>query len=117
MDSIKEVNGIIKRCLGYKVKVMYIDSIKREVVFMMYDSFLFKCQLDERYNSFGCGLQFSDGTISTNFLGREISLNSDEKSIKESLKIIDDYCRLRLPDKFLEEYDRAYEIRQHKNFM
>lgn len=42
------------------------------------------------------------------FLGREISLNNDEKSIRESLKIIDDYCRLRLPDKFLLEYHRAY---------
>ena len=37
------------------------------------------------------------------------SLNSDEESIKQSLHIVDDYCRLRLPDKFLEAYDKAYK--------
>lgn len=42
------------------------------------------------------------------FLGNHCSLNSDRKSIEDSLKIIDDYCRLRLPDKFLDAYYKAY---------
>lgn len=41
-------------------------------------------------------------------LGRRCSLNSDEESIKKSLQIIDEYCRLRLPDKFLDAYYEAY---------
>ena len=113
MDSITELNGVIRESLSYKAKIMYINSAKREVVFIMYDSFMFKCQLDERCHSFGCGLQFSDGTISKNFLGRDISFKSDEKSIRKSLQIIDDYCRLRLPDKFLEAYYYAYVASQY----
>lgn len=115
MNSIKEVNRLIVSELGYKVKIAYVDSTKREVAFIMYDSFLFKCQLDERYNTFGCGLLLSDGTISRNFLGKEISLNSDECSMKESLQVIDDYCKLRLPDKFLNAYYKAYVTSQYDN--
>ena len=39
----------------------------------------------------------------------------DEKSIKESLQIIDDYCRLRLPDKFLDAYYHAYVTSQYED--
>ncbi|MDD3205236.1 MAG: hypothetical protein PHS74_05815 [Lachnospiraceae bacterium] len=115
MKNIKEVNKVIVEFLGHKAKIMYIDSTKNEAAFMLYDSFLFKFQLDENHNTFGCGLEFSDGMISKRFLGKDISLDSDEKSIKESLKIIDDYCRLRLPDKFLDSYYKAYVTSQYED--
>lgn len=115
MNNIKEVNKMIRSVLGYKAKIMYIDSSKGEMAFIMYDSILFKCQLDQEHNTFGCGLQFGDGTISRYFLGKEISLNSDEQSIHESLEAIDDYCRLRLPDKFLDAYYQAYVLNQYED--
>lgn len=50
-----------------------------------------------------------NGQLMTEFLGKECSLNGDEESIRKSLKIIDDYCRMRLPDKYLEAYENAYK--------
>jgi len=40
--------------------------------------------------------------------------NRDEQSIKESLQIIDNYCRIGLPDKFLDAYYKAYVTSQYE---
>lgn len=75
-----------------------------------------KCSLDDQYGRFGAGLILGDeGGVLTDFLGKTCSLNGDEKSIKESLQIIDDYCRLRLPDKFLDAYYKAYVLSQYED--
>lgn len=105
---------IISDYLGYKAKIVYHNGSKREVVFKMYDSFLFKCGLDEPHDTFACGLMFSDSICSGVLLGKDFSLNSDEQSIKNSLQTLDDYCRLRLPDKFLDEYYKAYVLSRYE---
>jgi hypothetical protein len=46
-------------------------------------------------------------TLFTTFFGRGVSLNSDKESILTSLQIVDEWCRLHLPEKFLERYDAA----------
>ena len=58
-------------------------------------------------------LQIGKEGIIIEFLGKICSLNSDAESIKESLQIIDNYCRLRLPDKFLDAYYKAYVLSQY----
>jgi len=107
--DINELYRLIETFFSYKARMLYLNSDKKEVVCMLYNAFLLKCGLDERYNSFGAGLIFGtqEATI-TEFLGERCSLNSDEQSIKESLSLIDKYCRLRLPDKFLDAYEKAY---------
>lgn len=66
--------------------------------------------------NFGIGIVLGNGKgILADFLGERCSLNSDEQSIKKSLQIIDDYCRLRLPDKFLDAYYKAYVLRQYES--
>ena len=107
--SIKDLYVFVEDYFGYKSRMLYLNSKSLEVAFIMYDAYLFKCQLDERYGSFGCGLVFDDKTVSIRLLGKKCSLNSDEESIKQSLQIVDDYCRLRLPDKFLEAFNEAYK--------
>ena len=42
------------------------------------------------------------------FFGVHLSPNSDDASIKANLDIVDEWCRLQLPDKFLERYDASY---------
>lgn len=108
MEGI-ELYKLVKEYFGYKADMLYIDSEKKEVACLLYDSFLFKCDLDDQYGRFGGGIHFGqvEATI-TKFLGERCSLNSDPESIKDSLKIVDNYCRLRLPDKFLDAYDKAY---------
>jgi len=108
--DINELFSLIKKHFGYKANMLYIDNEKKEVGFLLYNSFLVKCSLDERYNSFGAGIVFGnqESTI-TEFMGKRCSLNSDEESILSSLSIIDDYCKLRLPDKFLRAFEKAYK--------
>lgn len=106
-----------KNCINWSKITMVIKLIcygviqkKKEVGCMLYDSFLFTCNVNDRYGSFGCGIVLQNDAVAiTDFLGKRTSHNNDEHSIKESLKMVDDYCRLRLPDKFLKAYDEAYK--------
>ena len=112
--DIDKLYDIIENFFGYKCKMRGIDSHKQEVFCILYDSFWLVCNLDDQYGRFGAGLAIGTRGMITNFLGKRCSLNSDEKSIRESLKIIDDYCRLRLPDKFLDAYYEAYVLSQYE---
>jgi len=108
--DVEKLYDIIENYFGYKGDMNYMDVEGKEVGCVLYNAFLLKCDVNDRYGRFGSGIIIGDGgQLLTEFLGKECSLNSDEESIKESLQIIDDYCRLRLPDKFLEAYDRAYK--------
>lgn len=107
--DINKLYDLVETFFGYKTNMLYLDTEKKEVACILYNAFLFKCNLDDRYGRFGAEIVFGiqEATI-TEFLGKRCSLNSDEKSIRDSLQIVDDYCRLRLPDKFLEAYNKAY---------
>lgn len=110
IKNLEDLYSLIKNFLGYKCKMIGIDSEKMEVNALLYDSFFLKCNISDRYGRFGAGICFGDQEYTiTEFLGRRCSLNSDTESIKCSLQIIDDYCRLRLPDKFLNAYNIAYD--------
>ena len=106
--NVEELYDLVENYYGYKVKMRYQNSRTREVVAILYDAFWLKCSLDDQYGRFGAGIVLGNEGIITDFLGKTCSLNSDEESIKNSLKIIDDYCRMRLPDKYLEAYHKAY---------
>lgn len=108
MDT-KELYILVQNFYGYKIKMLYMNSEKKEVGGILYDSFFVSFDTNDRYGRFGVGIHCGEYVI-TEFLGKRCSLNSDKKSIKESLQIIDDYCRLRLPDKFLEAYYDAYVL-------
>lgn len=112
--ELKKLYTLIEDFYGYKCNMRGINSKTNEVYCILYDSFLLKCSLDDCYGRFGAGLFIGEDTVITEFLGRRCSLNSDEQSIKESLQIIDEYCRLRLPDKFLKAYFDVYEISKHR---
>ena len=112
----KELYNLVKEFFGYKAHMRYLNTKTKEVACVLYDSFLLKCNLDDRYGRFGAGIYIGEGpVVLTDFLGKGCSLNSDEESIKESLQIIDEYCRLRLPDKFLDAYNKAYVLSQYED--
>ena len=106
--NVDELYVLVENYYGYKVKMGYLNSKTKEVGAILYDAFYLKCSLDDRYGRFGAGIVVGKGGVIREFLGKECSMNSDEESIKNSLKIIDDYCRMRLPDKYLEAYHKAY---------
>lgn len=107
--DVNKLYDLVENFYGYKIKMRYYNSETYEVFGILYDSFFLICNTNDRYGRFGAGLRFGEQEYTiTEFLGKRCSLNGDEESIKESLQIIDDYCRLRLPDKFLKAYDKAY---------
>ncbi len=110
-----ELYDLVEGFFGYKAKMRYINSATKEVACILYDSFWLKCDLDDQYGRFGAGLEIGKEGIITEFLGKRCSLNSDVESIKKSLQIIDEYCRLRLPDKFLDVYYKAYVLNQYED--
>ncbi len=106
--SVNELYDLIKDYYGYKIHMRSLNSETKEVVGVLYDAFILKCNINDRYDRFGAGINVGNGDIITVFLGKQCSLNSDKKSIQDSLKNIDEYCRLRLPDKYLDAYFKAY---------
>ena len=113
--NVDKLYDLIEDFFGYKCHMRGMDSEKKEVSCILYDSFWLKCSLDDQYGRFGAGLEIGKEGVITDFLGKHCSLNSDERSIRESLKQVDDYCRLRLPDKFLDAYYQAYVLSQYED--
>ena len=114
--NVKELYLLVEEFYGYKIKMQYMNSEKNEVSGIKYDSFFLNCDTNDEYGRFSAGICYGKQKyVITDFLGKRCSLNSDEKSIKESLQIIDDYCRLRLPDKFLDAYYKAYVTSQYED--
>lgn len=77
---------------------------------VLYESFVFECGLDDDYGTFSGGIQFAPGQYLTTFLGENLSLNDDRDSIVKNLALVDEWCRLHLPDKFLERYETALRL-------
>ena len=109
--DVDSLYKLVRDFYGFKCRMRGVNSEKKEISCMLYDSFILICSLGERYGSFSAGIELGKESIITDFLGKYCLLNSDDHSIKESLQLIDDYCRLRLPDKFLEEYHKVYAHR------
>jgi len=112
MDE-NELYQIVFGFFGYKCRMQNFDPEKMEVTCILYDTFLLKCNLNGRNNRYSCEISLGNNAVTiTEFLGNHCFLNNDLESIKGSLGIVDDYCRLRLPDKFIEAYFQAYSTNQ-----
>lgn len=114
--NVNRLYDLVENFFGYKAKMRYLNTTTNEVACILYDSFWLRCGLDDQYGRFGAGLEIGNDGLIAYFLGKRCSLNSDERSIKKSLQIIDDYCQLRLPDKFLDAYYKAYVTSRYKDY-
>lgn len=110
VKEVQQLFKIVRDFFGYKAKNITYDIKRKEVSCLLYDSFFFECNINGRYGMYGRGINFG-GYIVTSLLGEETPLNKDKKSICESLQNVDEYCRARLPDKFLNAYAKAYKKR------
>jgi len=115
MDE-KDLYELVFGFFGYKCRMLTLESERPEVGCILYDTFLFKCHVNARNEIFSCGIIVGHGEATiTEYLGKHCSPKSDVESIKNSLKMIDDYCRLRLPEKFIEAYFQVYSASQYKD--
>ena len=108
--EIREFENLVREYFGYKMTLSWMDFDARTIECILYDSFYLKLSIGDRYGVFGAAIGIGNMMRSfTKVLGTEISLNSDLNSISSNLAIIDNYCRLRLPDKFLLAFEEAYD--------
>ena len=103
--EIAQLALLIRHRYGTKVRVESVSEEQQELTFVLYDSFVVKCAIDLRYGSVGIGIQLDEHSVVRSFLGQRMTMNDDEEAVRRSLDLVDTYCRLRLPDKFLDAYD------------
>lgn len=107
--NVLELYSIVVDHFNYKATGPYLNREEKEVTCTLYESFIFRCNVGGRYGTFGGKILMTDGNHITTFFGKSLSLNSDQASIINNLEIVDNFCRLKLPDKFLAAYDEAYK--------
>ncbi|GAA5105622.1 hypothetical protein GCM10023211_04570 [Orbus sasakiae] len=100
LDLIKLLREFFKgRISSYSVY-----SERQEIDCILYEAFVFKCGIEEPYNTFKAGIVLDSKYIIADYFGKEISLNNTREDIIKSFELVDKYCQLRLPDKYLEEF-------------
>ena len=113
--NVDELYIFVKEYYGYKAQMLSYNSETKEVECLLYDSFCMKCGVNVQNGRFGAEIETGGKFAITEFLGKKCSVNSDKESIKNSLKIIDEYCRLRLPDRFLDAYCKNSVTDEYEN--
>ena len=112
VNAAEQLNAIVTDFFGYKAK--NIENIEeKEVRCILYDAFQFRCDVQDEHGRFGAAIiAEGEGYTICDMLGKSPSLNSDVCEIEKSLQIVDRYCRMRLPNKYLNAYEEAYEVKQ-----
>jgi hypothetical protein len=105
--TIFELRDLVGEYFGAKATDTHISEADKRVVCILYDSFMFECNFNGRYGAFGGGVMIDSKYVITTFLGESISHNTDKESILSNFAIVDEFCRMRLPDKFLRRYEEA----------
>jgi len=103
--DIEQLDTIVKDFFGVKAGQFKLDKQQSFVEFVIYDTYLIHCGLDPLTGSFGARTVMGGEFASNTFMGKLLPLRSDVESVRRSLKIIDEQCRLRLPDKFLVAFE------------
>jgi hypothetical protein len=109
MDA-REFFDLVRDFFGDKVLDEMVDTAGPTYWCTLYESFRLTCGLNEQYGQFTGGIAAGSDEYFTTFFGEGFSRNSDRESILENLRMVDEWCRLRLPDKFLERYEAALGI-------
>ena len=106
MESM-EFYSLFLRYWGNKASMVSFSRETKTVRCVLYDSFPMMCGLNGNYGTFEGGILMSDKKVVWSYFGEELSINKDKQSILNNFQIIENYCRLRLPDKYLAKYDRS----------
>jgi len=95
---------LAKEFFENKGRIFSISQDKQEINCVLYGSFIFRCGLEKPHNNFKGSIIISNEYVETEFFGEKISLNNTREDIIKNFELVDKYCQLRLPDKYLEEF-------------
>lgn len=102
--NLDEIYKLLLEFFGNKATMLQYDSIEQEIDCILYEAFIFKCGIDEPYKTFKGGILLDSQHAILDYFGKEISLNNTREDIIKNFELVDKYCQLRLPDKYLEEF-------------
>ena len=108
--DINSINKILHNFYSYKLSIAVPKMFNNHVFLIgrLYEAFEFKCGIDpDEHNSFHFSIMI-EGFPLDRFFGVSGYNPPTEKNIVEILEAADRYCRLRLPDKYLEAYEEAF---------
>jgi hypothetical protein len=99
------LRSFLRSELGSRMSIQTVSPSTQDIVFVLYDAFVFKAGIGERHNSFGVIMLLPGKASIRTFIGQDTTLCTGKDDARNALRAIDDYCRLRLPDKYLEAFD------------
>lgn len=107
--KIEDIYNLSLEYFKYKLVDRRIDVEKSTLEIILYDSITFSLSIGERYETFHAVLLLNENKFLFNLLGEPLATSNDSTSIINTFKRMDEYCRLRLPDKFLEAFEKAHK--------
>ncbi|WP_460631263.1 hypothetical protein [Leifsonia lichenia] len=72
----------------------------------MYDAFAVAATHNQLTFVFGMSLSLPGDSSLITLLGQELSVNNYAEAIRRAFAVADEYCRLKLPDRYLAAYER-----------
>lgn len=114
VQKLFDFREVVRSC--FPEKATYVDTVRHDpdrdredgyVRFLFYESFVFGFGFSGApYTSVSCFFQPTETVTTTKILGKDLTfIENTPEGLTEALDHIDEFCRLRLPDKCLEAYD------------
>lgn len=100
--DVMELVSLVREVYGKGAAVISVHSGEGWVSCLLYESFYLRCGANGDHGTFGASVLVGE-YWSGQFFGQSVSLNPDRESIVTSLKLIDRWCRAKLPDEFLKQ--------------
>lgn len=108
ISDLRELRSLVQQHFGKNARYLATrrdeaDSNRGSVRFSLYDSFVFSFVVAEfPLSSLAVVHHLPTDAFSSRLLGEELTfIENDEKALASAFQTVDRYCRLRLPDKYL----------------
>ncbi|XKM13544.1 hypothetical protein RCS94_11045 [Orbaceae bacterium ac157xtp] len=102
--NFMELYDLVDYYFKDKGRIISVLTDEQEINCILYDSFIFKCGIEEPRNNFKGAIMINNKYAQITFFGESISLNNTREDIIKNFELVDKYCQLRLPDKYLEAF-------------
>lgn len=105
-DRASRLAKTVRSALSGRVTDVYLDlsDTTHGVTGVLYDAFVIRIGFDVDRGTLAAGIMLEGGRVVSAPFGRRFTLDSDEKSVASVLAQMEEWARLRLPDKYLERF-------------
>ncbi|GAA1785785.1 hypothetical protein [Leucobacter iarius] len=110
VDGVEGFRQRVQSKFGARAKYQCSYLSQGYVLFDLYGVFGFRFFVSEEpYDTLQVALELASNRVTNSLLGRElVFIENSERGVEEALNVVDWYCRLRLPEKYLAVCDELY---------